>query len=1019
MMVEQRLGESDADFQARKKRVMAQSRGGKELANIRMFGGGGVGTPLKVLEPAYLSLEFDGTNSITLNASNTDTYAVTNLPSWCTLNPSTGVITATGDGTLLGQEFFDVVLTNVDGSSTISNGLRISLTPSNAKFDIMASVLPSSSSELINEAGKTITHTTPKFLGETGGLNSFLNVYYTAYGQNTQVSVVNSSGVEVYNESVVFENDNFHLTPYVYVGSGVTYIPHPSTGGAIRFSKFDTTTDTMTADTIALDAQHLNPASAFTMALGLDGRCYTFASQDGSQTLSSVIGLDVIGGTSEAWKNIVTDFSISRGGADLTHVYFSTNRYGDGSIFSIRLSDGLVTDITGAETAKFEVNQRKNGVVLRVVTGAVTTWRYLYNGTMSADVADLNANPPWGADATDLYSASYVIDQITPPSSFDQSALKPVDGNTFGRLWYRYNESSNYVSVDVPNITTHPATLNRIGIKRDGNIIVSHSGYNGFTEVNVSDDSIRHSYIATATDEAVISPYTITSKSNRVVFSGYYGSPMYELDTSKAWDNRLVSTYNPNTQGAYLNPKYNGNVGSATNVSKAFSSVIDKYNNWWACGEKIRSGEGGGVIYWDGAAINSVSSLLAYEGRCIAANNDYIAVTSLLDAGSVTISLIDIDTKLVVREIIPDILLTSFAGRIVLDADNVYMITSNDAETETRLYKFLLSDGSQVASNTYSFKTEIGGTDDSLGGDITIGEDGYLYAIFKTAADKTLVRIDTVNLQAEPIQQFSYGSGINRFVLDNNTLYTYDANNIRKVSNYSLQSGFVSQIDPNEPILYLDGVNQFIELGNTVTSANQIANGYTYFFTVNTSEDLTSYLLALQLSEIAVYTGYNYGMVFNNNITGTIRDGSVIPNVLYRCALTYDPVTFTTKLYVNGVEAISDTHTGTPFTTGTKWRMTIGARNDNGTTSLYYKGKIGQIQEWNTTFTPTQVLYDYNNRDTALYENGGIPTTDNPLVDIADCISWLPLDEGTGTVVNEKINNVTYAITNANAGNWA
>jgi len=967
----------------------------------------------QTLEPAVLSLAFDGTANITLNASNTTSYNVVGLPSWCTLTPLTGAISATGDGTLLGHEFFDVELTNASGTTTITNGLKIVLSPSNAKFDTMASVLSPTASETLATASSTITHTDPKYLGETEGLNSFMAVYYTAYGQNTQVLITDSLGVNQYDDSVVFENDNFHTTPYIYIGNGVTYLPHYSTGGALRHSRYDTTTNTMTADVIALDSTHQNSQSGIDANQGLDGRCYTLASQDGSLTLASIVALDVATGASEKWSNIAIADGVSRIGADATHAYFSTNKYGDGKIYSLRLSDGVITDLTGVETAKFDIQQRKNGVVVRVITGVVTTWRHLYNGTMSGDIADLNVNPPWGADATDLYTTSYVTDINTQPSSVDTTAMRPVDGSTDGYIWYKYEGTSPFIKLTIAGVTSHPASLNRVGLNGDNSLIYSHNGYNGFTEFSPVGPVIEHHYIS----NGVISPYSIATRGDRTVLTGYFGAPMLDYDSSIVWDNKVTASFNPNTPVTYSNPSYKGNLGSSLNVSKAFSSCIDIQGNWWACGEKVRSGEGGGVIYYNGTTASAVAGLTSYEGRSMIANDTHVAVVSILDAGSITISLININTKLVEREIVPDVALTLTAGELAIDAENVYLLTSNDANTATHLYKFLIADGSLIKSNVLSFKTEIGGYNDASGSNLTWGEDGYLYAVLKTTADKTLSRIDSTTLLAEPIQVFPYLDAIGQFVVTNNTIYSYDSATIRSVSNYSSVAGFISQIDPNEPILYLDGVNQFIELGNTVTSANQIANGYTYFFTVKTAEDLTAYLTALQLSEIAVYTGYNYGMFYNNNITGTVRNGAVIAKVLYRCALTYDPNTFTTKLYVNGVETATNTHTGTPFTTGTKWRMTIGARNDNGTTSLYYKGHIGQIQEWNTTFTATQVLYDFENRATALYEDLGVPTTDNPLVNIADCVSWLPLDEGSGIVVNEKINNVTYPISNA-LNNW-
>jgi len=89
----------------------------------RKMGGG----KLQVLEPAKISTMFDTPQTIILNASNTDSYSITNLPEWCTLDSITGEIICNPTTYITGRSAYDVVLTNIEGSTTIINGFVIDL----------------------------------------------------------------------------------------------------------------------------------------------------------------------------------------------------------------------------------------------------------------------------------------------------------------------------------------------------------------------------------------------------------------------------------------------------------------------------------------------------------------------------------------------------------------------------------------------------------------------------------------------------------------------------------------------------------------------------------------------------------------------------------------------------------------------------------------------------------------------------------------------------------------------------
>lgn len=80
--------------------------------------------------------------------------------------------------------------------------------------------------------------------------------------------------------------------------------------------------------------------------------------------------------------------------------------------------------------------------------------------------------------------------------------------------------------------------------------------------------------------------------------------------------------------------------------------------------------------------------------------------------------------------------------------------------------------------------------------------------------------------------------------------------------------------------------------------------------------------------------------------------------------------------------------------------MTVGATKAR---SQFYQGNIGNVQFWNTAFTPQQVVYDYNNPEKALYMLNGNLASNNTGIDVADCASWYPLTEGQGSYVRDMV----------------
>ncbi len=71
---------------------------------------------------------------------------------------------------------------------------------------------------------------------------------------------------------------------------------------------------------------------------------------------------------------------------------------------------------------------------------------------------------------------------------------------------------------------------------------------------------------------------------------------------------------------------------------------------------------------------------------------------------------------------------------------------------------------------------------------------------------------------------------------------------------------------------------------------------------------------------------------------------------------TYNAVTHTLSLYVNG--ALTGTATDTAPTNATG-ALTIGRGQANGTPTAYFPGELSTVQAWNYALTPTQIAALY------------------------------------------------------------
>jgi len=92
-----------------------------------------------------------------------------------------------------------------------------------------------------------------------------------------------------------------------------------------------------------------------------------------------------------------------------------------------------------------------------------------------------------------------------------------------------------------------------------------------------------------------------------------------------------------------------------------------------------------------------------------------------------------------------------------------------------------------------------------------------------------------------------------------------------------------------------------------------------------------------------------------NTLTAA-TSGIVSPNTWYHVVSTFDPSTFTAKVYVNGVESATNTNVNISWTTSAG-NFQIGRSPGE---NYYFNGKISTGRAYNKTLSPVEVLQNFN-----------------------------------------------------------
>jgi len=564
------------------------------------LGLGGLRNPFSgfptILSKLTSSLLITGTTTAQIEATDATSYGIIGLPAWGAINPTTGVITITGDGTVYGQEIFTTTATNDRGTTTKADGIKITLA---RPQDGIGNNLGERETVLSDEA-MTLNSTSSSSPGHMWNGNGwdFFVPFYTSYGQNNQWFIVGQDGTlkdtaSEWDAGTIITTPSGHM-----IVSELGY----------SFRSFDDQVVKYNHGTGLLESFFTVPNAGgnyHPIRLGTNRKLVLGNSQ--STTPAGIVVMEI-----DETTGAHTSYTVGQGqgcfevASDATHVYAtSTVDNGHTKLFSIRKSDNLVTTlIDSTQTNHLGIRQTRYGVWLSVTQdtlGHADGDYYVYDGVLSlaTDIYDANsASIPWTnyGDSLVAYYWGNVDLATYPTFEFEVGETIPLNGEGYGVLWFRLDGSSDtWLSANLPNVLTYPIDLNYV-IGANDKIVAVGNDYTGYTVKDVNTLATNSYKLKTIT----LSPYCFLADGIYLYISGYPSGAIFRLDTTKDWDDTYSVGSNPNTPTTPTNPEFLGYSG-LTNIlgggqHKNFAMVkLESENTLVFFGEEERSGTGLGA----------------------------------------------------------------------------------------------------------------------------------------------------------------------------------------------------------------------------------------------------------------------------------------------------------------------------------------------------------------------------------------------------------------------------------------
>jgi len=543
-----------------------------------------------------LAGELSKTTSTTMLVEGVTHYSVLNLPSWISLNESTGKLTMYSDGTKVGHEQYDVVLTKDGADITITKGLRVSIYKPYNTLSSQRNLLDASTSIKTGGANKTTSSGDVHIITNADGINhTAITYYFEKYNINGRLTAIDVATDSVKN--VITENEmtkeGWNGSMMVPLGNGRAMFAF-NKAGYQEVAVYDTNKHGWDRNIVAHPTTHkINVMNAITYSTG--GQVFTLGvnAHDGTAH-PTLLSIDPDTYETRFYGNI------GEGGwfgqqiaADRTYVYVLSGRE-PYRITQVRISDGQQTSIaTGTD---LWLRQYKGGVLI----GYAGKSYFMHNGVKYEKLSgQTSANAPWPKVAgecvrTKCYNVNYDQKFIV---AFDRHAVTPLSGKSTGYYWYQDTYQGPWKKLTTPNIPLYNVDLvDMVVLPEVSKIFYAGDRYSGYLLQDLNDKSFDAYNLV----DGLLSYYAADYSYPYLAFTGYPNGETVVYDVRYAWDNTLPgSMYHPQSPISVSNPRNIGHMNVFSGTHKNYAIATGQDELLYFGGKWMRDGVGGGVEWYN------------------------------------------------------------------------------------------------------------------------------------------------------------------------------------------------------------------------------------------------------------------------------------------------------------------------------------------------------------------------------------------------------------------------------------
>jgi len=610
---------------------------------------------------------------------NATRYQIQNLPNWVTLNERTGDINMSPNGSQLGHELFDIIVT-IDGQTrTIENGLRISLyKPASESLADISSLSPVALRKTGGENKTTSVSGVYEITNSDGINHTLITVYFQKYQKNNRITAIDMATNTV--KSVLTENDlsteGWNGAVMVPLGNGRAMFSYYASGKQ-QVSVYNTNTHQWDRNIVTPPTTHGPSINAIT--LSTDGQVFTIGQNSVTKKVT-LLRIDPNTYSTQFYGDIGASQSsgawAQQIAVDAKYAYVLSGR-DPYELIQVRRSDGQQTTIPF--TDGISIQQHKGGVT---ASGNGKNW-YLYEGQQILKNDRVSVDAPWTQVAGECdYGSCFNVSYDNIIAADDRNALIPISSESIGTYWYQDAYKGPWKKITIPNIPLYPVPLlEAIVLPEVNKVLYAGDAYTGFLLQDMqTKDSTAYNL-----REGKFSYYGYKYSYPYIIMTGYPNGSSIIYDVTKPWDNTILgSAYKPDVTVATTNPKNIGKMNTVSGNHKNFSVTTGNDKKLYFAGRWMRDGSGSGVEWYDPITGKQSGLRNGFEDCWITqmeAVGDYIALgcSKISGSSAFEIRMFNTFTKHVDYVIIPDATLNRVGFWTKYGDENILIYTLDPA----------------------------------------------------------------------------------------------------------------------------------------------------------------------------------------------------------------------------------------------------------------------------------------------------------------------------------------------------